>query len=237
MDNILINDISELNYEEQRKIFNDYIDFAFYHFQKNMELVKMNLDAVHEGRENAIIFGFEPVIHKKVLSKKVFVEIVKEMFRTTVSDVECYIILTLAEYDNKRFYQEEEIIPVGVKNEFGDIVYYNKNRLKYLETKMGPVKDKNIKKEIKKEKNISLSIREIFIRNGFQPQINDTRADHIAYKYYVDLYKKENNIEKRYDAWKKNHTNHHGECMSEIEFIEYSIDEEMKKEVKTRKRS
>lgn len=222
--------------DENTRVFNDYIDVAYYYFNKNAELVCKNLEVIEKDEPSAIIGYFHPVVNGVQLTKEQIYTILKECSLKNDFDLEVYIHDVITNYNERRFYDREDSLSVGVINKYGDVVYYNKEKLEFLRELFGSVRDKNVRKEVEKIKENAMSKNKVFQRLGLKIGADYSLAEHIEYKYYLNLFCNAFKIQEEYEQAKLRDESSNVKTMSKLEFAELRITQDILKSKHTRRR-
>lgn len=230
-------DIFKIPLADQENLVVSYIDAAYHYFENNKDIVKDNLCELQKGNSQSVIPYFKYVINNQLLENLDVCLIIKDYLDRFISDYDIYITEAISVYSARRYDLDKNDELLSVHNKYGDLVYYNKNRLDYLREKYGKIKDKSMKSSIKDAiKNADLR-RGIFQRLGSSSAPNYSIAQHLEYKYYIMLFIKEHNIELEYKKYKEDNEKYGFKTISLIEFTEEKIDIELTKDKLQRKRS
>ena len=238
-------DVKKVDFSDVQGLTNAYIDALHYYYDRNNELVKENMQEIEDGNMDAIIPTFKYVIRKMLpdgksyvyeLSKNEIFTLLKKFIDDCILDYDIYISKIVTSFDRIRYNISAPSDLLGVKNRFGDIRYYNTNRLEYLRSIYKKVRDKDCKEQIKEAKKSADKRRNIFQRDGLSTQTNYTFASHIEYKYFMNLFIKDYHLEEDYNAYVNDLTNNGYTPMNKEEYFESRLDQEIAKVNILRKR-
>lgn len=216
--------------EEQARVFNDYIDTAYYYFNENADLVYKNLRSLQKNDDSALINYFHPVISGIQLTKEQTYNLIVDFMLNTSFDIKVYIQEVVTKYNEKRFYDTEDSISVSVTNTYGDEVYYNKEKLEYLRNLFGNIKDKNVRKEIERLRKNAIKKNQLLQNLGIKLGVNYSNAEHVEYKYYLNLFSSAFRVTEEYVNFKKHDEEMNVKSISLLEFTELRLSQEMLRE-------
>ncbi|MBO4600985.1 MAG: hypothetical protein J5634_01990 [Bacilli bacterium] len=215
--------------ELEQKIFNNYLDASYYYFDGNIEDVENNIEEVVSGHKEKLINTYMPYVNGIIVSKDDLFKIISEFKNKYVIDFEIYFHEVLSEMIEKRYNIDSYNDLLSVKNRFGDYKYYNAEKLEYLQEKYGKIKDKDVKTQYKCAVKEANDRRKLELRDGNNIAPNYSFADHIRFKYYLNLFKNQYFLDNQYEYLKGRYENDGFTFMSRIEFFEYKVTVDMRK--------
>ena len=220
-------DEKKVSIYEIQQLVDKYIDAVYYFYEEDIDSVKANLNLIQKGGNNALLKYFCYEINGHDLTKDEMSELIRKFINECVPYYDVYIKNLIATCNAFRYAIDKDDESLSVKNRFSDNIYYNHKRLEYLRSIYNKEEKKDIKHKIKEARQNADKKRRILQRLGEQVGTNYSYAQHIEYKFFLEKYIKDNNINELYAEYTKTYSSPDYSIMNIYEFAEDKIDKEI----------